>query len=77
MSSTVADLTERKSSDPPRDLVTWLDSLAVDYRQRWISDFAYFLWEKEGRPRWQAERHWKLGEAIFEYLWDRIMEPPS
>ena len=31
-----------------------------------IRDKAYELWEKEGRPAWQQERHWDEAKAIVE-----------
>jgi hypothetical protein len=29
-----------------------------------IREVAYFLWEQEGRPEGQAERHWDLASAL-------------
>ena len=35
-------------------------------RNERIRKTAYELWEKEGRPAWQQERHWDEAKAIVE-----------
>ncbi|KAF1071083.1 MAG: hypothetical protein GAK45_00619 [Pseudomonas citronellolis] len=31
-----------------------------------ISEFAYQIWESEGRPQGQAERHWQMARRLAE-----------
>jgi hypothetical protein len=35
-------------------------------RDRRIQEIAYLLWEQEGRPDGQSERHWHAAVALFE-----------
>ncbi len=37
-------------------------------RESRIREIAYFIWEEEGRPEGQAERHWQSARAIVESL---------
>lgn len=39
----------------------------VDREQR-IRERAYSIWEHEGRPDGQAERHWRMAERAVEEL---------
>jgi hypothetical protein len=31
-----------------------------------IREIAYFIWEEEGRPEGQADRHWRAAQKIVE-----------
>ncbi|QAU22788.1 DUF2934 domain-containing protein [Dyella sp. M7H15-1] len=33
-------------------------------RQHRISEIAYRIWESEGRPQGQAQRHWQMAEKL-------------
>jgi hypothetical protein len=33
-------------------------------RQRKISEIAHRIWESEGRPNGQAQRHWQMAEKL-------------
>jgi Protein of unknown function (DUF2934) len=33
-----------------------------------ISELAHLIWESEGRPEGQSERHWKMAEKTVEIL---------
>jgi hypothetical protein len=35
-------------------------------RDRRIRDIAYLIWEEEGRPEGQEERHWQMAESALE-----------
>jgi hypothetical protein len=35
----------------------------MDTRRQQISERAYAIWEREGRPEGQAERYWHMAEA--------------
>ncbi len=37
-------------------------------RENRIREIAYFIWQEEGRPDGQAERHWRSAQAIVESL---------
>jgi hypothetical protein len=39
---------------------------AMDDRERRIREDAYTLWENEGRPDGQAERHWRIAKSQLE-----------
>lgn len=34
-------------------------------RQRKISEIAHRIWESEGRPSGQAQRHWQMAEKLM------------
>jgi hypothetical protein len=36
----------------------------MEDRQERIRDLAYRIWEEEGRPSDQADRHWQLAQLI-------------
>jgi hypothetical protein len=36
----------------------------MEDRQERIREFAYRIWEEEGRPSDQADRHWHLAQLI-------------
>jgi Protein of unknown function (DUF2934) len=38
----------------------------MDDRENRIREIAYFMWEEEGRPDGQADRHWQSAKAIVE-----------
>jgi hypothetical protein len=53
-------------------------------RDQHIREIDYYLWEQEGCPEDQAERHWSAAVAVVEAqdaearIWRRIREgPPS
>jgi hypothetical protein len=31
-----------------------------------ISDFAYYIWQSEGEPEGEEERHWEMGRKLAE-----------
>ena len=37
-------------------------------RERRVRERAYAIWEHEGRPEGQAERHWHMAEHAIEEL---------
>ena len=39
---------------------------AADDRESRIREIAYFLWEQEGYPDGQADRHWAAAEAVVD-----------
>jgi hypothetical protein len=40
--------------------------MAIDNREERIRETAYRLWEEDGRPIGQAERHWDLARKLAE-----------
>jgi hypothetical protein len=42
-----------------------------------IARLAYEIWETEGRPEDQADRHWRLAESVAPYLAPLIREPDA
>jgi hypothetical protein len=38
----------------------------VDYAEQRIRETAYRLWEEDGRPVGQAERHWEMARKMAE-----------
>ena len=40
-------------------------------RERRVRETAYFLWEDEGRPEGEAERHWPAAEELVNSEADR------
>jgi Protein of unknown function (DUF2934) len=50
----------------------------MDEREQRIRERAYIIWEHEGRPEHQAERHWRLAqEAINEEETGGVAADPS
>jgi hypothetical protein len=39
----------------------------ADHEQK-VSELAYSIWEKEGRPDGQSGRHWRMAEKAIEKL---------
>jgi hypothetical protein len=31
-----------------------------------LKEIAYLIWEEEGRPPGQAERHWRMAQSVVE-----------
>ena len=38
----------------------------MDDREKRVREIAYFIWEQEGRPEGQADRHWQAAREIVE-----------
>jgi len=38
----------------------------MEDREERIRMIAYFLWEEEGYPEGEAERHWRAAEALYD-----------
>ena len=38
----------------------------MDTRDDRIREIAYFIWQEEGRPPGQQERHWRMAESALE-----------
>ena len=38
----------------------------MDDREKRVREIAYFIWEEEGRPEGQADRHWQAAREIVE-----------
>jgi hypothetical protein len=47
-------------------------AMATDNREQRIRETAYRLWEQDGRPHGQADRHWDLARKLAENS-----EPPQ
>jgi hypothetical protein len=37
-----------------------------EHREQRIRELAYAIWEQEGRPEGQSERHWETAEKAIE-----------
>ena len=42
------------------------NAMHMDHREQRIRETAYHLWEEDGRPVGQAERHWEMARKIAE-----------
>ena len=42
------------------------NALHVDHKEQRIRETAYHLWERDGRPAGQAERHWEMARRMTE-----------
>ena len=42
------------------------NAMLVDHKEQRIRETAYHLWEEDGRPIGQAERHWEMARKIAE-----------
>jgi hypothetical protein len=42
------------------------NAMAMDNQEQRIRETAYRLWEQDGRPVGQAERHWDLAQKLAE-----------
>ena len=40
------------------------NAMAMDNKEQHIRETAYRLWEEDGRPLGQAERHWDLAQKL-------------
>ena len=38
----------------------------MDDMEKRVREIAYFIWEQEGRPEGQADRHWQAAREIVE-----------
>ena len=54
----------RPSVDKPLDSVNLAEALSVE-RERRTREFAYAIWEREGRPEGHAVRHWLMAEMAI------------
>lgn len=39
-----------------------------DDREQRIRELARALWEQDGRPEGQAERHWRIANQVVEFM---------
>ncbi len=37
----------------------------MDDREKRIAEMAFYLWEQEGYPEGQAERHWQMAKELI------------
>jgi hypothetical protein len=42
------------------------NAMLVDYKEQRIRETAYHLWEEDGCPIGQAERHWEMARKMAE-----------
>ena len=42
------------------------NAMPMDRKEQRIRETAYHLWEEDGRPIGQAERHWEMARKIAE-----------
>ncbi len=42
--------------------------MSVDEREQRIRELAYSIWQHEGRPHGQAERHWQMAREAVKTL---------
>ena len=40
------------------------NAMAMDNKEQHIRETAYRLWEQDGRPHGQAQRHWDLAQKL-------------
>ncbi len=41
-------------------------AMHIDHKEQRIRETAYHLWEEDGRPIGQAERHWEMARKLAE-----------
>ncbi len=53
------------------------NAMAMDNREQRIRETAYRLWEQDGRPVGQADRHWHLAQKLAGDDEPRQPAPPA
>lgn len=53
------------------------NAMHMDHKEQRIRETAYHLWEEDGRPVGQAERHWEMARKIAEDAERQQMTPAA
>ncbi len=53
------------------------NAMRSDHKEQRIREAAYHLWEKDGRPAGQADRHWEMARKIAEDAERQQAAPPA